>query len=130
MANQVIISPTQLGTTLKRILDEYGDDVRGYVDDAMKKTAKEAQKEVKKASPRKSGRYAKGWAVENKETIEGPYETIYNKNAYQLTHLLEFGHVLKYGGRTEGMVSAKPHIAPIQDKAPQIFEKNLKEAMR
>lgn len=130
MASEVVINPAQLSTTLKKILDEYGEDVLDYVDEAIVKTAMEAQKEVKKTSPKKSGRYAKGWSVDKKETSEGPYETIYNKNTYQLTHLLEFGHVLKVGGRVAGTVSAKPHIAPIQDKTPDIFEKKLKEVMK
>ena len=50
---------------------------------------------------------------------------IHNRTDYQLTHLLEKGHILKRGGRTLGRVPAKVHIAPVEERAI----KNLEEAI-
>ncbi len=41
-------------------------------------------------------------------------------------HLLEFGHALRKGGRTR----AFPHIAPAEEKAAQILEKEVEAALK
>lgn len=55
---------------------------------------------------------------ENRYTVK-----IHNKTDYQLTHLLEFGHSTKTGGRTK----AQPHIRPIEEKYSKEFENELKK---
>ena len=68
-----------------------------------------------------TGKYRKGWKTkveESRLSIEG---TVYNGAAPGLTHLLEFGHVKQNGGRTR----AFPHIAEVNDKAQEEFEKEL-----
>ena len=59
---------------------------------------------------RKSNKYADGWVADAKDTKTGYEVEIKNKTNYQLTHLLENGHLIvnKRGG--VGWSPAKPHI--------------------
>ena len=114
------------------ILEEYGDNVSKATQEAVRKVAKNAKQEVSDASPvskygKKKGRYKKGWATKE-ETVNRMRADIiiHNRTDYQLTHLLEKGHILKRGGRTLGRVPAKVHIAPVEERAI----KNLEEAIK
>ena len=51
--------------------------------------------------------------------------TVYNKTDYQLTHLLEKGHV----GRDGRRVKAIEHIRPVEEKAVAEFEDKVKGAI-
>ena len=130
MAREIRCGVTELTRVLKDIVNDYGEEAQDEIAEAMKKTAKELVKQVKAKSPTRSGKYKKGWTSETKEGRLGTSTTIYNKNAYQLTHLLEFGHALYLGGRHVGEVGPIPHMAPVQDQAPDIFERKLREAMQ
>ena len=129
--SQVKCKIQDLGKVVSDILDEYGDDIAKGVKEVVPKVAKIAQQEVKEASPvrkygGKKGRYKKGWAV--KEEITSHLRTdfiVHNRTDYQLTHLLEKGHVLIRGGREQGRTSAIVHIAPAEEHAI----KNLEEAI-
>lgn len=129
--SQVRCKIDDLGKVVSDILEEYGEDIYKGVREAVPKVAKIAKQEVQAASPvrkkgGKAGRYKKGWAI--KEEVKTQLRTdfiIHNRTDYQLTHLLEKGHVLKRGGRTIGRARAIVHIAPAEEHAI----KNLEEAI-
>lgn len=50
----------------------------------------------------------------------------YNKKYYRLTHLLEFGHATRNGGRTKAI----PHIRPTEDKYREKFVEELERKIR
>jgi len=120
-----------LDTVISNILEEYADDFAEATQQAVKGVAKIAQQEVKAGSPvsrygKKKGRYKKGWAV--KEEVVNRMRAdvvIHNRTDYQLTHLLEKGHVLKRGGREAGYIDPRVHIAPAEEHAI----KNIEEAI-
>ena len=88
----------------------------------MRKVAKTCRQEIRAASPRRTGHYAKGWRVKETAFPNGDVtETVYNAAAPGLTHLLEDGHVTVNGRRVAG----KAHIAPAEQRA----EANLMEGL-
>lgn len=116
---------------LDRAVEEALDAFAGLciidIREAAETAAKEAAKELKRTSPRgknkkKSGQYAKGWKVNKEETHGGTRTTVYNKDFFMLTHLLEYGHAKATGGRTPPIV----HIQPVETKAAANFEAELK----
>lgn len=111
-------------TQIADILEEFGTEVGDTLGEVIEQVAKESQKDLAAASPKRSGAYAKGWRTENTGTRLGPGQTIYNTKP-GLPHLLEFGHAKRGGGRVAGI----PHIQAINDKIPEMIEKRLKEKL-
>ncbi len=114
-------------------LDAYGklaeDQTRKIVDDIAKDAVKNLRANSPKGHTRKKGTYAKGWTSKITRDRVGTYSrTLYNKQA-SLTHLLEFGHALRRGGRTIGSAAAYPHIAAAEQKAAESFAKKIEEAL-
>jgi len=109
---------------IMKYLQEYKEDVSEVVEIVSNRVGKKATEELKIKSPtgyRKS--YAKGWRLKKDKIGKNKYIVkIHNKTDYQLTHLLEFGHATRNGGRTEAI----PHIRPVEEKYKKIFEQELK----
>lgn len=113
-----------LGKEIMKYLSEYTNDISEVVEIVSNKVGKEATNELKQESPKLTGDYAKGWRLKKDKIGKNRYTVkIYNKTDYQLTHLLEFGHVTRNGGRTK----ANPHIRPVEEKYIKIFEQELKK---
>ena len=116
----------KLSETIMEGLKEYADVTTDNVKDAARKTAKEVKSDIAKASPKRTGAYAKSWSVkkqkENSNTIS---LVVHSRNKYQLTHLLEFGHAKRGGGRVKG----KEHIEPAEKKAISSFEIEVKRCI-
>lgn len=112
--SNIVIRPDELGKTIQSMFDEYEDHVVKVVEDALPTVGKSAVKELKRTSPKRNGKYAKGWKSKIEKTRLGDRVVVYNKTSYQLTHLLEKGHAkVGVGGR----VKAIPHIKPTEEKA-------------
>lgn len=113
------IDANDLYRTVGGLIDKFGQDAEDCLSEAVWQTAGEVVKRLKKAgSFGGTGSYKKGWS--RKMTRKRLYAeaTVYNKTEGSITHLLEFGHALRNGGRAR----AFPHIAPINDEVPEIFE--------
>lgn len=106
---------------LSEILQGYSNQVSKELEDLAQETAKETVAKLRETSPKKTGKYSKGWKVS--ETKIGPRKSfiIHNKDG-QLTHLLENGHSLKNGGRTKEF----KHIEPALKFASDLFEQKVK----
>lgn len=85
-----------------------------------------AKKLLQEKSPKRTGHYAKGWAY-TKQTVKGKVASVvvHNKTDYQLTHLLEYGHAKRGGGR----VRAIPHIKPVEEQIQEEFPDALARAI-
>ena len=120
------IKVSELAQELAQGLSEYSQEVADAIKKATDEVAEEAVQELKSTSPVLTGSYAKGWAKKNTyESKSSKRNTVYNKTDYQLTHLLEKGHV----GRDGRRVKAIEHIRPVEEQAAAEFEDKVKGAI-
>ncbi|MGN1298089.1 MAG: HK97 gp10 family phage protein [Clostridia bacterium] len=118
------IKVDSLSKEIMKALENYSDDISEVVEEVANKVGKEAVDEIKEISPKKRGRYAKGWRLKKDKLGKNRYSVkIHNRTDYQRTHLLEFGHVTRNGGRTKAI----PHIRPVEEKYSKEYEKELKQ---
>ena len=115
---------------IKKILDEYEEDVEETVDQTAMAVAKIGAQKLKSSSPKNQGKYAKSW---NWKKIGAPLGhaqyTVYNAKHYRLTHLLENGHLIRNQNGTYGRTKAIPHIKPVELIVQDEFFNKLKQKL-
>ena len=117
----------QMAHVIMEGLQEYADLATDDLKKAVKKAGDEAKKDIQNNALVKTGAYKKSWAVKTtKETSNAMEVVVHSRNRYQLAHLLEFGHAKRGGGRTR----AFPHIAPAEQKAAELLEKEVEAALK
>lgn len=120
-----------LAKAIQKTLAEYEGVTVDSMKAAVDKVSKEAVRELKGSSPKRTGAYAKSWtSKKTKLTNKWAYEkTVYNKDHYRLTHLLEKGHkvVGAKNGRTR--VDPIPHIEKVEKKAVENLVREMKETL-
>ena len=120
------IKPEQLAQEVMSGLEEYKDLAVDVLKKEIQEAGKTAKKQIEQTAPRKTGRYAKSWAVKKvSETSSSLEVTVHSRNRYMLTHLLENGHAKRGGGR----VAAIPHITPAEEAAAESLERNIESAL-
>lgn len=116
----------QLSEAVMERLRAYAALTTEQVKQAVKETGDFVRDEIKASAPKDTGAYADSWAVKKQtETSNSLCVVVHSKNRYQLTHLLEFGHAKRGGGR----VAAQPHIAQAEESGIQQLEDNLQKAL-
>lgn len=111
---------------IKDILDEYSEDIQDAITLEAQNVAKKAQNELRNTSPKRTGKYRKGWRVST-EKGRGFVECIvHNATDYQLTHLLEKPHALRNGG----VSTPKVHIKPVEEAAVKEYESNVAKIIK
>ena len=114
-----------LDNDIAKALSDYTTDVEKALDEAARKIALSGAKELKKTSPKRKkngGKYARSWGVQKQKDKQ----IIRNKKHYQLTHLLEFGHATRDGGRTRAL----PHIASVEERVNKDYEEEVKRQIK
>lgn len=123
-------TPDTFAKAIKQYLEVYVEDIGDDVVETANQIGKEAQNELKQESKKLfkgTGRYASGWSVKKGQKNKSYYAVkIWNKTDYQLTHLLEFGHATRNGGRTR----AFSHIRPVEEKYSKEFLEKLENKIR
>ena len=110
---------------MEEILGKVSKNVKGVLKTQSLAVAKETVQKLRNSSPKKSGSYARGWKV----STQGDDYVVHNATDYQLTHLLENGHITRNKKGTYGRTPAHKHIKPVEewaiDELPQRIERNI-----
>ena len=116
------IKPEQLASEVMKGLEEYKDLAVDVMKKEIQETGKSVKQQISQTAPRKSGRYAKSWAVKKvKETSSSLDVVVHSRNRY-----LENGHAKRGGGR----VRAIPHIAPAEEMGIRELEERIERALK
>lgn len=108
------------------ILKEYGDEAKEAVEQACRDTARQTAKELQSAGTFQGGKeYRKGWTSKVELTRTGATAIVYNKAKPGLSHLLEFGHALRNGGRSTAFNFIAPIDETVGDKLLDNIDKRL-----
>lgn len=125
----VKVKSNAFAVELSSILHGYNLKVTEAVADSVVLAGEFALREVRKNSPKRTGKYARSWEKKTEKVGIGRRNThviIHNKDCYRLSHLLENGHVGPDGvSRVEG----KPHIEPARDAAEKLLDGLVKHAI-
>ena len=105
---------------VNKILDKYAKDISKDITTDAEIVAKQGADELKNTSPKRTGKYRKGWRVKTDKNKNGGTCIIYNATSYQLTHLLEKPHLTRNG---RSIVAPKVHIAPVEQKCIKEYER-------
>ena len=124
------------------VFKQYTEEVSEAIVDEVESTAndgKELLRQTLMPEASKSGtanpidrrtwkKYASSWYVKEKGGKDSNFVhcTIHNKNHYQLTHLLEYGHATRNGLRTREF----RHIEPISLYCENKLIKNIPEIIK
>lgn len=109
---------------MKEVLNEVNKEVEQSAKRNIQSVAKEAVQKLKNTSPRKTGSYSKGWAVKKNSDMDA---VVHNKTDYQLTHLLENGHIIRNKKGTYGRTSGIKHIKPVEEWASDELPRRIIE---
>lgn len=123
-----IVRIDQLGDAIRKEIESMNAMVIQNCNKAAEKAASDGVKQLKATSPVRAdgyhrkyppGSYAKSWTKKKEGNVLGVQGyTIHNAKHYQLTHLLEFGHIIAGTGKRS---KAIPHIAQVNDSVSQQF---------
>ncbi len=107
---------------LDKILEQYGRKADEAVEKSAKRAGRDTAKDLKNTSPKRTGEYASSWSTKvTRSSGRLIGVTVYNKR-YQLTHLLENGHVIVNKKGEYGRTRPIKHIEPAEQEGIQNFE--------
>lgn len=116
---------------ISTILSEYSKDIQKATEEETINIAKAGVKTLKATSPKNvknsshKGQYAKGWTYQTEKAFGYIKCTIHNKTDYQLTHLLEKGHLTRNGKKTKAI----EHIAPVETEIIREYPKKIENVI-
>lgn len=108
------------------ILHEYSSDIQEGITRSAEEVGKQGVSELKNDSPKRTGKYRKGWRKTTEKGFGSVNVTVYNATSWQLTHLLEKPHALR-NGKTS---TPKVHISPVNERCISEYEKDVEKVIK
>ena len=128
LRGSVSLMPADLGAQISNAMKQYTESVRKDIETSLRSVANAAMARVKAASPARSGKYRRGWKVEQTAQDGQISFIVYqSKKLAPLTHLLENGHRKRNGS---GFVEAQPHIRSVEQWAEQAALEAIRKAVQ
>lgn len=129
-AGKQTISADQFREVMNALLEEYGDAVIDVAVEAADKVSDEARLDLKGGSKSGgfkdiTGLYRRGWRTRLEVKNIEVQAVTYNASGWQYTHLLEFGHQTRNGGRSQKF----PHIADVNEWAVNEFAREIQQGV-
>ena len=109
---------------MKEVLDQVNEEIRNSAKRNIDEVSKECVQKLRNTSPRKTGSYSKGWASKREGEMD---VVVHNRTDYQLTHLLENGHVIRNKKGTYGRTHGIKHIEPAEEWASDELPRRITE---
>lgn len=114
---------------VSKMLNEYANDIQEGIERVANDVSKEVRDELRNTKGTyqvRTGRYNKGWTINTKKGRGYVNHIVWNKTDYQLTHLLEYGHLTRSGSKTR----AFPHIAPVEERYVKKYEQDVERVIQ
>lgn len=129
----VKVDYNSLSEEIQNQLKNFGTALNREINEGLEEVAEKTAETLRQGGPynERSGKYTRDWDVKLRKrsyssvTMTEEY-TVYNKKNYQLTHLLEKGHVSRNGSR----VRPFEHIKPAEELAEQMVISEVNKAVR
>lgn len=125
------VKPEQLDEAIRGQLETYNAEITKNINENLKEVAETTAETLKKggAYKERTGKYTPDWSVTARKAVsvtQGEQYSVHNRKHYQLTHLLEKGHVTRNGKRTR----AFEHILPAEQAAEELAVEAVEKAVR
>lgn len=114
-----------LTSQLTRALMDYSRTTEEEINKILKDVGNEGKQKLNTTSPKRLGKYHKGWRVKL-ERRSGTVTVHIHNEIYRLVHLLEKGHNIHHGGHA----AAKVHVEPVDTWAKEEAMRRIEEAIR